>query len=445
MAIAIREYVGESNILANDSKDVTPVTITEGDNSNLYAPKPGCLMAEIEGIHDSRITKNFTRYMPEALRRSTKRWTTPYMRPLIKFHNDQNGEIIGRIYNVEYTEKTSVEGSGGLIFTVSVPDEKVAEQVESRILETVSIGVSANDVRCSICGKPITDASGCEDHVRGELYENEVCCWDIYDIEPKELSYVIVPSDIYAKNIRTYRAGEPGKGSSIRANITEALDNNIQKTGEEPLMNLEQELAEAKKKVEELQAALDKANEALKELEELKQMKADKEEQDKKLAEIQKLLEDKTKEAEDKAKEAEEKNQALETKVQELETAKSDLEAATQEKEAAVEAGIAAKEELRTFASQTLNVFRKLSGRKELTEQEMGKRSLDSIMDAVMDLAEAAQPIRQTELELEEGKIPNPVAPKNEQPPKTEGKDDYKIVNLSEGLEKLFISATNIK
>ena len=433
MAIAIREYVGESNILANDSKDVTPVTITEGDNSNLYAPKPGCLMAEIEGIHDSRITKNFTRYMPEALRRSTKRWITPYMRPLIKFHNDQNGEIIGRIYNVEYTEKTSVEGSGGLIFTVSVPDEKVAEQVESRILETVSIGVSANDVRCSICGKPITDASGCEDHVRGEIYGDEVCCWDIYDIEPKELSYVIVPSDIYAKNIRTYRAGESGKGSNIRTNITEALDNNIQKSdnGDKPVMNLEKELAEAKKKVEELQAELEKANEALKELEELKAMKAEKEEQDKKLAEIQKLLDDKTKEVEDKDKA--------------LDEAKAGLEAATQEKEAAVEAGIAAKEDLRAFASRTFNFFRKMYGRKELTEQELGKRSIDSIMDSVLDFAEEAKPIKNNELELEEGKIPNPVAPKNEQPLKTEGKDDYKVVNLSEGLEKLFIHAANLK
>lgn len=45
----------------------------------------------------------------------------------------------------------------------------------------------------------------CE-HEKGEVYDNKLCYWIINKMEPKEVSYVIVPSDIYAHNIRVYDA-----------------------------------------------------------------------------------------------------------------------------------------------------------------------------------------------------------------------------------------------
>ena len=126
MSITLREYIGRGNISSNPSN--SPVHFRESDTSTIAAPSGDTLMVEVEGIHSYPfITRNFTRYMPDCLRESQKKWTSPYLKPLIKHHNDQNGEIIGRIYDAHYTEKTSVEGAGGLIFTLSVPDEKAAK------------------------------------------------------------------------------------------------------------------------------------------------------------------------------------------------------------------------------------------------------------------------------------------------------------------------------
>ena len=436
MAIVLKEYIGDRNIGNINIKQQAPdITFREADASSIVAPSPDTLMVEVEGIHAYPFrTRNFTRYMPEALKKSQPRWTNPYLKPLIKHHNDQNGEIIGRIYDAAWTDHTSVENTGGLIFTISVPDKKAAEEVRNRILETVSIGVSATDVRCSVCGSHIMDAAeGCpEGHARGEVYEGQVCCWDIYDIEPKELSYVIVPSDIYAKNRRVYLAKE---AQSIVNNIKESVEdigkkNNSGNGDKEKNMNLEQQLADAKKEIEELQKKLEEAKTKLEELESLKNIKAEKEEQDKKLAEIQALL-DSTK-------------TELEDNKQKLVVSEENLAQVSQEKEAAEEAGLAVKEQLRELASRTLNQFRKMSGRTELDEQELKKRSVDSIIDSISDFTEDFNGNKNNEehVKLTEMQINNPVAPKNPTPEKTEHKDDYRAVNLSEGLESLFVEAT---
>lgn len=461
MAIALREYCGDNNIATIESNNTknAPIAFREAATSDMLAPEPDTLMVEVEGIHSYPFrTKNCTRYMKEALQNSQKKWTTPYLKPLIKHHNDQNGEIIGRIYDATYTEKTGVENAGGLLFTLSVPDEKAAKEVKNRILETVSIGVSANDVRCSICGASILDASeGCpHGHERGALYENEVCCWDIYDFEPKELSYVIVPSDVYAKNKRVYLAKEASKDQSIVNNITEAAEDEIQvKNGDQQRqMDLEKQLAEAQAKVAELQAELAKAREEMYTVEELNALTTEKEALEKRLAEIQALLDVKTKEVD-------------ETQAK-LVISEEKLAVASQEKDAAVEAGLAAQEQLRELACKTLNQYRKMSGRAELVEEELGKRSLDSILDSILDCVEdfnsgiktvevkEQEEIQETEikeqeedveqkLDVKEFDVPNPVAPKNETPKKTEPNKDYLIVDLSEGLEKMFVEAAKLK
>ena len=445
MAIILKEYIGGRNISSSDSRfqGPTSLVVKEADASNILAPSPDTLMVEVEGIHAYPFrTRNFTRYMPEALKKSQPRWTTPYLKPLIKHHNDQNGEIIGRIYDALWTDNTSVENAGGLIFTISVPDKKAAEEVKNRILETVSIGVSANDVRCSICGSHILDAEeGCpEGHERGMVYEGETCCWDIYDIDPKELSYVIVPSDVYAKNKRVYLAKDASKNQRIETNITESAEdiktNNIVNGDPKKNMNLEQQLADAKKEIEELQGKLEEAKTKLEELESLKTIKAEKEEQDKKLAEIQALLDStKTELEQEKAKVEEEK--------QKLVVSEENLAAVTQEKEAAEEAGLAAKEQLRDLASKTLNQYRKIAGRAELDEQELKRRSIDSIIDSICDFTEEfAGNKNDDKMDFKESHIDNPVAPNNPNPQKTEKKDDYRAIDLGEGLEKLFVEAT---
>lgn len=226
MALMIREYTGDKFIKTNEIK--TPLNLTEATietNVSDEAIDPNSLMVEIEGIHAyPHATRNFTRYMPKCLKNSISLWTTPYRRPLIKHHNEENGEIIGRICAAEYKTSKTLSGTPALVFTVNVPGEEAKKDVKNGILSTASIGVMAYDVRCSICGTHLEDGDECE-HERGREYtvngKKEVCYWDVYSMEPKELSYVIVPSDIYAKNTKIY----PATNSRNKPIIKECLNN----------------------------------------------------------------------------------------------------------------------------------------------------------------------------------------------------------------------------
>ena len=439
MSISIKEYCGINNIVTSAPNKKNDVNLKESD-SNLIAPNENTLMVEIEGIHAYPYhTRNFTRYMREALKDSQKKWTSPYLKPLIRHHNDQNGKIIGRVYDATYTEETSLKDVGGLIFTVSVPDKEAEYEVENRLLETVSIGVSTDDVRCSICGEHIIDANeGCPNgHIRGAKYDGETCYWDIYSIEPKELSYVIVPSDAYAKNLRVYRAKDSNNKSSMIPGLRESVDPGINKTIKvkegEPVqsMDLEKELAEVKAKNEELQADLDKAKEALAELEDLKAKNA---ELEKTLAEVKAAVEEKT--------------TALKDTEAKLAVSEENFEAAVQEKEAAEKMGLEVQEKLRAIAEDTLNQYRRLAGKSALSDEDLKEREINSLMDSIKDVKEELSDKVPGKLDVQESqipnqKIPNPVAPTDPKPKKTPEVKDR--ISLSEGLIDLFTQVSKLK
>lgn len=388
-------------------------------------------MVEIEGIHSAPfITRNCTRYMPECLKKSVPKWTNPYLRPLIKHHNDKDGEIIGRIYSAEYSERSSVENSGTLIFTVAVPDEKAEKEIQNRLLETVSIGVSGIDVRCSICGNQIDEDGSCpEGHERTQYYDDKLCCWDIYECEPKELSYVIVPSDQYAKNSKIYKIGQ--KNNDFKESLTEKIKN--PKNGGKIVPTTE----ELQKKIEDLEKDLEQERATTQlwqsEVEKLKEEKQALENEVSKAKEdLQKAEEDKNTfkttadEAENKINDA---NLAKETAERETAEVKTQLATAIEEKEAAEEHGVNLQKEYRSFIESTLNKYRKTTGREELKEEEMSNRSLDSLKDSILDLEEEL-----TKKGLEYEKVPNPAQHKK----LNEEIKDYKQVDLKKEIETIF-------
>jgi len=428
MSLLFKEYCGFV-----PQKDKTAViNLTEADD-NLTEPVPGTLMVELEGIHSYPFaTRNFTRYMADALRNSVPKWTHPYLHPVILYHNDQDGRIIGRIYQVEYTDKTSVPDVGGLLFTIAVPNREAADEVKNRTLETVSIGVSADDVRCSVCGERITSTEeGCPNgHARGAEYEGETCYWDIYSVEPKEISYVIVPSDPYARNIRTYYVGEQGIQLAAADEGIKAL--NLQESNQgadSKEMDLAKELEEAKAKIAELEAALEAAKADQKPSEELEALKAENEKLNKAVAEIQAAL--------DQLKEEKATLDAAKAEVDTaLADAKQEAEILRKEKEEAESQGISLQEEFRSFVASSVNDLRIASGKVALEEEELKKRSFDSLKDTVRDLREELG--RAPEVDVREGQVPNPtIPPADDKPGKTPKNEEY-MVDLSEGVENLF-------
>ena len=169
------------------------------------AVSPDSVFVDIEGIH-SVITRNFTYYTPNCLRNSVPYWTSPYERPVIMHHKDQDGVQVGRVKSVEFVEKTR-PGFPGLIFTCNIGDEEGIKGVKNGTLSTVSLGAVIHKATCSICGQDIAKHGECE-HQRGRKYDGKLCYWQMEEMEPKELSYVIVPSDKYANTIKIY---EPKK------------------------------------------------------------------------------------------------------------------------------------------------------------------------------------------------------------------------------------------
>ena len=365
MAIIIQEYTGNNNIsIVEDYKHLHSHSVDTQESLSINEANtidPNSIMVEIEGIHAyPHATRNFTRYMPKCLKASIESWTKPYNRPLIKHHNATNGETIGRIIDVQYKTNKTLSGTPALLFTVNVPDEKAKTEIKNGLLSTTSIGIIANDVRCSICGQHVENGEECI-HEKGEIYtlpngEKAVCCWDIYEMEAKELSYVIVPSDIYAKTVNIYPATSSGNRTK---QIKESVDDNlITQKGDKQMDN----------KVAELEKQLGEAKESIKQLKEsVSSLEKEKEETDKKITALT------------------EKKETLTKQIKELKEAQ---ENEVQLKEGAENALAETKLELRNTIVENLQYLRMLSGKEALDEEMLKARTSDSIKDSIIDLKE---------------------------------------------------------
>ena len=209
------------------------------------AVSPSSINVDIEGIH-SVVTRNYTYYTPDCLKKSIPYWTSPYEKPVIMHHNDKDGIQIGRIKSVEYLEKSRA-GMPGLLFTVNIGDEAGIKGVRNGTLSTVSLGAIIHKATCSICGQNIASEGECE-HKRGRYYDEKLCYWIMEDMEPKELSYVIVPSDKYANTVKIYKP----KNINSKESYSEGDDD---KPMANMFDNLDLSMAQPEEKIESQEAA----------------------------------------------------------------------------------------------------------------------------------------------------------------------------------------------
>jgi hypothetical protein len=400
VAIAIREYIGQEGIDVDwNYKAGAPLSIKEGVALADDPIDPNSIMVDIEGIHVGP-TRNHTWYTEEALKSSVPTWTQPYHRPLIMFHNEKDGKIIGRIRSVIYTDVNTKSNTGALVFTANVPDKDGKEQIQDGRLKTVSIGAIVHDARCSICGQNIAEHGPC-DHELGQTYAGQICYWMIYKMEAKELSYVIVPSDVYAQNLRVYK---PSKNKNVEESfkegitvaeatkidpvtgqpiVTEGAAPVIVEDGDKPAAPAAP--AEPTPAPAEDFKAKYEAEKAEKErLEgEVKTLKADKEAADEKIKGVQKDLED--------------TKVLLDTAQKNLKTASDNLvikEAACiqerQLREAAEGNTIKLQTEVKESLIDRVELLRANLGKPVITREELSAREEISLRDAIRDLKEEA-------------------------------------------------------
>lgn len=429
MAIMIREFVENGKSFATKVSDYQGgLDITEAAHakSNVDAIAPDSLMVEIEGVHAVPfITRNFTRYTQKCLKESVPTWTNPYRRPLLKHHNEENGEPIGRVVDAEFVSRNTRSGTPALKFTVNVPDAAAKEGIKNGLLSTVSIGVIAHDVRCSICGSPIVDAEeGCpEGHKRGVPYETakgnqEICCWDIHKMEAKELSYVDVPSDMYAKNVDYYPAQEQSRKAP---QLHESLDKNIPTKGEQHMpedKNTAVELEEAKAKVSELETKVTELTEA-------------------KAA------------SEGKVTELTESVEKLTAQVTELTEAKTALEAeakeAAQLKESMEQELADSKVALKEAMADMYITLRESMGNKVENADAIKERPIESLKYSILDMKESLASTRVEEKHepvapAAAGSVQDPTLPVDV---KESHESDNEVIDLKAGLLDILNSSMN--
>lgn len=395
VSIIINEYLdGNGGISHNFTEGLfsDSVNITEAS-----APEqnidPNSLMVDIEAIHAMpHATRNYTRYTDKCLKNSIPQWTKPYSRPLIKHHNEKNGDIIGRVVGASYKTRDTFSNTPALVLTVNVPQEQAKTDIKNGINQTVSIGIIAHDVRCSICGKQIElDDDGnvisCG-HQKGRVYNKETAYWDVHAMEPKEVSYVIVPSDMFAGNIRSYPATKSSPSKLSETSVTESLDDTVKGEIENmDMKEMEAKLQAAEEKISSLTAGLKVITESKDSLDnQVKVLNTSLEEANKKVA----VSEAEVVTLKNKLETLTAEKTALETKVSDLQEAAKEQESKASD-ETKMREGLeaeltATKAVLKESLINNLQALRKIAGKKELEESVLQNREEASIRDSIEDL-----------------------------------------------------------
>lgn len=403
MAVELREYIGDcpsAKSVTSASKKGGLTNLTEGYNVIDPIAKDS-IMQDIEGIHVGP-TRNFTWYTDEALLSSVQSWTQPYQKPLIMHHNETDGKIIGRVVHAQHVTTNTRSGTPALVFTCNVPDKEGKEQIQDGRLKTVSIGVIAHDITCSICGKQIeVDEDGLSTcgHMRGAVYNTaegeKVCYWMVHKMEAKELSYVIVPSDIYAHNIRTYKPTQKqiiDSQENLNTNKNVNLNEGVNNTMSNPITNQEGANVTEATKINEVNG---QATNVAEDGTTTEPVQTQTEPAEPKANEPQEPEKDLAKENEDLKAELQAKNDklvevqksvlALQKEVEKLNNTikeESDLR-----KNAETEL-ITAQVEARDAIEDSLNSLRQIANKEALAKETLAVRTKESLLDSIKDLKE---------------------------------------------------------
>lgn len=192
---------------------------------------PNSILVKMEAVH-SHVNANFVLYPPEKLRGDMEfqvnglkmptgmySFTEPYPKPVLINHNHHDVKAtVGRVERAYFTDKT-VPGLPGGIIEARITDPEAIKAVLDGRYFTVSVGLSSDAAYCSICGNNWVEDS-CE-HVRGQEYDGRLAYWTSGNIWFKEVSFVNVPADRFAKvvgvSIENSASGAGHRDSAVRA------------------------------------------------------------------------------------------------------------------------------------------------------------------------------------------------------------------------------------
>ena len=167
------------------------------------------LICNVAASHSGTLINNRV-YPPEKMKKGIKSWTTPFKKPVLINH-DEEGDPIGRVMKAKYTPtprgmdgkeykpvlKPS-DGYGYVDLTVKVTDQAAIQKIMDGRYETVSVRMSTDQARCSVCDTDWADAGPCE-HMPGKKYDGKLAYMTTGDLTYREVSFVNIPADEFAK------------------------------------------------------------------------------------------------------------------------------------------------------------------------------------------------------------------------------------------------------
>jgi len=174
------------------------------------------LIIEVAAIHEG-MTANFNYYPSKALEESLESWIKPYPKPIIMNH-DPTSEPVGRVMAAKMEEED--DGTPYVMLRVAITDPEAIAKVSDQRYLTGSVGGSAKQANCSVCGADWAEASirniPCK-HSRGKTYKGKLCYMEMNGIGFKEYSFVNMPADQHS-GVRAMHTASEGE-------IPEADDN----------------------------------------------------------------------------------------------------------------------------------------------------------------------------------------------------------------------------
>lgn len=187
---------------------------------------------ETEATHSGK-NHNFVIYYEDSMEKDAESFINPFHKPMLKNHNQYNGEPLGRVRQAYHGESTLTDERTAIHLKIRVTDSSSFEKFLDGRYQTVSIGGSMNTVTCNICGKNILKDGKFKfcGHWRGETYKDQVCYWGARDIEYHEVSVVNNPADDFAQIMKVTVLTSSDENNNTNNNNKEENQMAAQNTG----------------------------------------------------------------------------------------------------------------------------------------------------------------------------------------------------------------------
>lgn len=183
----------------------------------------------MEATHSGKPNGNNWIYTPNAMMAGHKTFVSPVFRPVVLEHKEDS-KTLGRVVDAKYVsydnapkhlersvdrsylrdykkfmlsplyKNKDFKGLGHIELTAKITDEESIKRILDNQYGFVSVGGSAHQAYCSICGSKKGLKSSC-DHVRGAKYNGETCYYIGDSISFDHISYVATPADKNATSI----------------------------------------------------------------------------------------------------------------------------------------------------------------------------------------------------------------------------------------------------